>query len=55
MHTPEGILQGSDKLKAVQDSEPPKTDHQIWQFMGLCNISDPISGILPKFDHHYTN
>jgi hypothetical protein len=29
MHTPEGILQGSDKLKAVQDSEPPKTDHQI--------------------------
>ena len=36
--TPEGILPGSDKLKAVRDSEPPKTVHQVRQFMGLCNF-----------------
>ena len=36
--TPEGILPGSDILKAVRDSEPPKIVHQVRQFMGLCNL-----------------
>ena len=31
-------MQGSDKLKAVQDSKPPKTVHQVRQFIGLCNF-----------------
>jgi hypothetical protein len=31
-------LPGKNKLKAVQDSEPPKTVHQVRQFMGLCNF-----------------
>jgi hypothetical protein len=36
--TPLGILPGSDKLKAVRDSEPPKNVHEVRQFMGLCNF-----------------
>ena len=36
--TPNGILPGSDKLKAVRDSKPPRTVHQVRQFMGLCNF-----------------
>jgi hypothetical protein len=36
--TPDGILPGKDKLKAVHDSEPPKTVHQVRQFMGMCNF-----------------
>ena len=36
--TPQGILPGTDKLKAVRDAEPPKTVHQVRQFMGLCNF-----------------
>ena len=36
--TPNGILPGADKLKAVRDAEPPKTVHQVRQFMGLCNF-----------------
>jgi hypothetical protein len=36
--TKEGTLPESDKLKAVQDSELPKTDHQVRQFLGLCNF-----------------
>jgi hypothetical protein len=36
--TPDGILPGSDKLKSFQDSETPKTVHQVRQFMGLCTF-----------------
>jgi hypothetical protein len=36
--TPEGILPGADKLKAVRDSKPPSTIQEIRQYMGLCNL-----------------
>jgi hypothetical protein len=36
--TPEGILPGIDKLRAVRDSKPPITIQEIRQFMGLCNF-----------------
>ena len=36
--TPQGILPGTDKLKAVRDAQPPQTVHQVRQFMGLCNF-----------------
>ena len=36
--TPEGILPGLDKLKAVKDSKKPTTVQEIRQFMGLCNF-----------------
>jgi len=36
--TPEGILPGSDKLKAVRDAPPPANVHQIRQFLGLVNF-----------------
>jgi hypothetical protein len=36
--TPEGILPGSDKLKAVNNSKPPSTFQEIRQFIGLCNL-----------------
>ena len=36
--TPEGILPGADKLKAVRDSKPPSSVHEVRQFMGLCNF-----------------
>ena len=35
--TPEGILPGLDKLKAVRDSKMPTNVQEIRQFMGLCN------------------
>ena len=33
--TPEGILPGSDKLKAVRDSKPPSTVQEIRQFFSV--------------------
>ena len=36
--TPDKILPGSDKLKAVKDSEAQSTIQEIRQFMGLCNF-----------------
>ena len=36
--TPEGILPGLDKLKAVRDSKMPTTVQEVRQFMGLCNF-----------------
>ena len=36
--TPDGILSGADKLKAVRDSKPPTSVHEVRQFMGLCNF-----------------
>ena len=36
--TPEGILPGLDKLKAVRDSKMPTNVQEIRQFMGLCNF-----------------
>jgi hypothetical protein len=36
--TPEGILPGVNKLKAVRDSKPHSTILEIRQFMGLCNF-----------------
>ena len=36
--TPEGILPGLDKLKAVRDNKMPTNVQEIRQFMGLCNF-----------------
>jgi hypothetical protein len=39
--TPEGILPGSDILKAVQDSEPPKMVHQVSNSLNCAKLSIP--------------
>jgi hypothetical protein len=36
--TPEGILLGVDKLKAVKNIETPKTIKEVRRFTGLCNF-----------------
>ena len=36
--TPQGIIPGLDKLKAVRDTPPPATVKEIRQFLGLCNF-----------------
>ena len=36
--TPQGILPGSDKLKAVGQTAPPATVKEVRQFLGLCNF-----------------
>jgi Reverse transcriptase (RNA-dependent DNA polymerase)/RNase H-like domain found in reverse transcriptase/Integrase zinc binding domain/Integrase core domain len=36
--TPEGILPGSDKLKAVGQTPPPANVKEVRQFLGLCNF-----------------
>ncbi len=36
--TPQGITQGTDKLKAVADAKPPNDVHEVRQFLGLCNF-----------------
>ena len=36
--TEAGIKPGTDKLKAVAKTEPPKNVHEIRQFLGLCNF-----------------
>ena len=35
--TPEGILPGKDKTKAIEAFEPPTTLRQVREFVGLCN------------------
>ena len=63
--TPQGILPGKDKLKAVRDALPPKTVHQVRQFLGLVNffrnhvrnfaqISAPLTHLTKK-DVHWRN
>jgi hypothetical protein len=37
--TPLDILPEADKLKAEQNSEPPKNVHEVRQFMRLCNFT----------------
>ena len=36
--TPKGIVPGTDKVKAVRDTPPPASVHQVRQFLGLCNF-----------------
>jgi hypothetical protein len=36
--TEQGILPGTDKLKAVWNATPPANVHEIKQFLGLCNF-----------------
>ena len=36
--TPQGILPGTDKLKAVREMQPPSSITQVRQFLGLCNF-----------------
>jgi hypothetical protein len=36
--TKDGIVPGTDKLKAVRDAAPPTSVKQIRQFLGLCNF-----------------
>ena len=60
--TPNGILPGADKLKAVKDTPPPSSVHQVRQFLGLCNffrthvrnfsqISSPLNQLTRKDTH----
>jgi hypothetical protein len=57
--TESGIKPGTDKLKAVANTEPPKNVHEIRQFLGLCNffrthvrnfaqISSPLTALTRK-------
>jgi hypothetical protein len=36
--TEQGILPGTDKLKAVKNTPPPANVHEFQQFLGLCNF-----------------
>jgi hypothetical protein len=36
--TPKGVIRGTDKVKAVRDTPPPTSVHQVCQFLGLCNF-----------------
>ncbi len=36
--TEEGIIPGTDKLKAVKNAPPPSNMHEVRQFLGLCNF-----------------
>jgi hypothetical protein len=36
--TEQGILPGTDKLKAVKNTPPPANVHEVRQFLGLCNF-----------------
>jgi hypothetical protein len=36
--TPNGVIPGTDKVKAVRDTPPPTSVHQVRQFLGLCNF-----------------
>jgi hypothetical protein len=57
--TESGIKPGTDKLKAVALTDPPKNVHEIRQFLGLCNffrthvrnfaqISSPLTALTRK-------
>ena len=57
--TEKGIIQGSDKLKAIRDGAPPSNVHEVRQFLGLCNffrnhvknfaqISTPLTALTHK-------
>ena len=59
--TPNGVLPGTDKLKAVREALPPSNVHEVRQFMGLCNffrghvrnfaqISAPLNALTRKED-----
>lgn len=59
--TPNGVLPGIDKLKAVREALPPSNVHEVRQFMGLCNffrghvrnfaqISAPLNALTRKED-----
>ena len=63
--TPQGILPGKDKLKAVKDAPPPKSVHQMRQFLGLVNffrnhvrnfavVASPLTHLTKK-DVHWRN
>ena len=60
--TPNGILPGADKLKAVKNTPPPANVHQVRQFLGLCNffrthvrnfsqVSGPLNRLTRKDTH----
>ncbi len=36
--TEQGILPGTDKLKAVKNTPPPANVHKVRQFLGICNF-----------------
>ena len=59
--TPDGVLPGIDKLRAVREALPPSNVHEVRQFMGLCNffrghvrnfaqISAPLNQLTRKED-----
>jgi hypothetical protein len=51
--TPEGILPGVDKLKAVKDTEVSKSNKEARQFTGLCNFFRSHIIILQRWLHHF--
>jgi len=36
--TEQGIIPGTDKLKAVKNAPPPSNVQEVCQFLGLCNF-----------------
>jgi hypothetical protein len=36
--TEQGIIPGTDKLKAVKNAPPPSNAQEVRQFLGLCNF-----------------
>ena len=63
--TEKGIIPGSDKLKAIRDVAPPSNDHEVRQFLGLCNffqnhvknfaqISAPLTALTRKDNGTFT-
>ncbi len=45
--TEEGIIPGTDKLKAVKNAPPPSNVHEVRQFLGLCNFFEGMYEIFP--------
>ncbi|MFM8998473.1 MAG: reverse transcriptase domain-containing protein, partial [Actinomycetota bacterium] len=61
--TPQGIIPGADKLKAIREAKPPATLSQVRAFLGLCNffrahvprysvVSAPLQYLTTKEAHY---
>jgi hypothetical protein len=46
---PQGIKPGKDKLNAIEKAKIPAMKEEIKSFVGLCNILERTSKILPEF------
>jgi len=52
--TPEGIIPGADKLKAVGNTLPPTSIREVRQFLGLCNFFRAHVKNFPLISHPLT-